>query len=32
MDTNAAEDTGMFQYVGTDNTPAEGIDISSLHH
>ena len=32
MDTNAAEDmSGMFQYVGTDNTPAEGIDISSFN-
>ena len=32
MDTSAAEDmSGMFQYVGTDNTPAEGIDISSFN-
>jgi hypothetical protein rflaF_14162 len=32
MDTSAAEDmSGMFQYMGTDNTPAEGIDISSFN-
>ena len=32
MDTSAAEDmSGMFQYIGTDNTPAEGIDISSFN-
>ena len=32
MDTSAAEDmSSMFQYIGTDNTPAEGIDISNFN-